>query len=777
MVVTPTEDTITVIIKEELNKRKVRAEALVKLSTPVGLRKPDIYCSNGGNYVVEAKVKEEDFFRVIGKIYDDYLKYYETLKLVGGFALLYPEELTSIPIDELKTRIHEVQFRGFAIYAPNITQRNTIPIPKGKLNQVLDEIAKQILEPIEIEPNIPFIIKSLRKSSKVLIRGLKKMAGNQFEGIFGGKNVFENILQYEEHMYPIEEMRLAISYLLINQIIFYHILSKNNPLIFPEIVTSKLTKPEELNNYFKKVLDKNYEVVFSYDVASLFFRGTLTQLKDIINIIKAIAPEKIKKDLLGNMFHDLIPYDIRKKVAAFYTNTMAAELLAKLSISKCYAKVADFACGSGGLLVGAYKRKKELLMKKGEFTLLNHKRFLRKEIFGVDVMPFAAHLAAMHLALQSPSYFTKRLSMAVWDSTELSPNSKIPAVADLRYTIKGQTSIMFFSSQSKKAKGAINLKKKKKTPIKLQYFDVILMNPPFTRQERIPENYKNILKDRFIDYENSIDGQMSYFNYFLLLADRFLNSGGIIAYVLPATFLRVRSSKKVRIFLTKHYKIFYIIANTDELNFSDSTWKREILLIAQKKSELIKISKDDEKRLDYVTIVHLPRLPLTSNEVNEYFKTITNFRNNKNFHKNGFTGFNIDSNEFMENVDNWYKYIAFGEEAPSLLWEEIIENCDKLIKFKSLIKKLMKKGYDINIKRGIETSRGMKVQYATIVCNENRAVSKEDKWVVKNEIMKRNRMYLSLENRKNKNIKVEIPKDTVLKTMRTLSHQEYCEIS
>jgi hypothetical protein len=57
----------------------------------------------------------------------------------------------------------------------------------------------------------------------------------------------------------------------------------------------------------------------------------------------------VRGDLLGTIFHDLIPFETRKSVAAFYTNVLAAELLAWLAIDRPDAKVADFAVGSGGL--------------------------------------------------------------------------------------------------------------------------------------------------------------------------------------------------------------------------------------------------------------------------------------------------------------------------------------------------------------------------------------------------------------------------------------------
>jgi hypothetical protein len=44
--------------------------------------------------------------------------------------------------------------------------------------------------------------------------------------MFGGKNVFENILQYGEN--PVHEMMHAAAYILIDHIVFYHILNYKN---------------------------------------------------------------------------------------------------------------------------------------------------------------------------------------------------------------------------------------------------------------------------------------------------------------------------------------------------------------------------------------------------------------------------------------------------------------------------------------------------------------------------------------------------------------------
>jgi hypothetical protein len=140
-------------------------------------------------------------------------------------------------------------------------------------------------------------------------------------------------------------------------------------------------------------------------------------VKTIVSVIKGLGAEKVGGDLLGTIFHDLIPFKVRKAVAAFYINVLAAELLTFLAIDKFDAKVSDFALGSGGLLVASYRRKKDLA--KGNFDEDTHQQFLQYGLLGVDVMPFAANIAGSHLALQAPQYFSDRVQIAIWDSTDL----------------------------------------------------------------------------------------------------------------------------------------------------------------------------------------------------------------------------------------------------------------------------------------------------------------------------------------------------------------------
>jgi hypothetical protein len=75
---------------------------------------------------------------------------------------------------------------------------------------------------------------------------------------------------------------------------------------------------------------------------------------------------------------------------------------------------------------------------------------------------------------------------------------------------------------------------------------------------------------------------MSYCSYFLFLADKFLESGGRIAAVLPATVLNKSSDSGIREMLLNEYTIEYIFAREDDPNFSEDTDLREVIIIARK---------------------------------------------------------------------------------------------------------------------------------------------------------------------------------------------------
>lgn len=704
MIPKATEDTITSLLRDELLQLGVQAELFPVVNTPSGIRKPDILCSNGGNYPLEAKFSGRDFLTAIAKVQNDYLKHYKLLNVKGGFAILYPDQLANPMHPEVvKDLAKKLDFKFVAMFPTD--DPRPFKVYDKKLLEVAKIIAELVLAPHKVpEPSIDYIIKSLREAAMQLLTGLRHLTSKDLEGFFGGEDVFKNILQYDEDRYPVEELKMGAAYLLVNQLLFYHAVSRFRSE-FDTIDSDQIQVPKDLKKYFAKVLDVNYKTVFSFDVASLLPPKFSDEVRTIVNVIQGVSPEKVGSDLLGTIFHDLIPFETRKNVAAFYTNVLAAELLASLSIDRSNAKVADFSVGSGGLLVAAYRRKKSLLGEALKEDI--HRKFVEEDLTGVDVMPFAANTAACHLSLQSPQYFTNKVRVAVWDSTDLRPGRIIPSVAELKRVLSGQTFLDVFTEQKGSEKGVVSLHKGKPEAINLNYCDVVIMNPPFTRQERIPEVYKAILVDRFSDFREYLTGQLGYHGYFVFLADRFLKEGGIMAMVLPATVLRVKSFEGLRRLWSRKYHVEKIITTLHRSAFSESVSFREMLIVARKSppSQNLKTK-----------IAVLKSLPETLQEARSIAESIRNSNEDANDEKLSLTV--VDYSNLVGDTDNWYKFVAVTD--PDLF--KVFDRFVKLAHFKPL-------GSYAGIVRGYEL-RGGEVTSLIINSNIERAIKSNDVWIL-----------------------------------------------
>jgi tRNA1(Val) A37 N6-methylase TrmN6 len=72
-------------------------------------------------------------------------------------------------------------------------------------------------------------------------------------------------------------------------------------------------------------------------------------------------------------------------------------------------------------------------------------------------------------------------------------------------------------------RGSISLTEKNKE-IELKKVDVIIMNPPFTSCDNLPQEYKEQLRSRFktnSSYYRCLTGKLSFQAYFIFLADKF----------------------------------------------------------------------------------------------------------------------------------------------------------------------------------------------------------------------------------------------------------------
>ncbi len=722
MTVKTSENIITSLLSRELRKHGIKATPFAKIITPQGRREVDIYCQNSGNHIIETKFTEKELLDAISMISNDYLKFHEELSLHGCFAVLYPEKFAKLDltqVDHLEQVINNHRFTVVLLFPPRDTRKN-ITKTTGDFRTITQTIAKHIkTPPVSIEPDIEFIIEVLRESSYLLTQRMENMTSDDITMVFGDENVFENILQHrkdkdKEKKFPLTRLMPVAGYILTTQLLFHHVISRLTPEISP-IDPTKLKSIKHLNEYFDEILKNiNYRAIFHYRVTKLLpeIPQTLKTLKQVINVIQALSPEKVRGDLLGTIFHDLIPLDVRKFVAAYYTNVNAADLLAHLVISHPDQTVADLACGSGGLLVAAYNRKKHLLRKRGkQFTQQIHERFLKRDLLGVDVMPSAASIAASNIALQDPHFFTNQVNIAIWDSTDLEPGKKIPLSTSLsRRLTDVQVTKSGHHGQSSLTMKTMKKRTEFKEPagvaecISLSKVDVILMNPPFTRQERFPQEYKSLLvSERFREYTQYFSGQLSYHGYFFFLADKFIKPGGMIGFVVPSTVLKAKSFAGIRKLLSEHYHVHYIIATSVRSAFSENTKFREIIIVFQKIAlQRKQLPRDDNTAfvsLDDVTngcndanvhcsqantkIVFLKRLPKTRGEIeklcNDLLSTKENIMNDSLWMRI------YDWKQLKEDPSDWFHYISMQDPRLLSIHDDLLRNDPSLVRIPEVI--------------------------------------------------------------------------------------------
>jgi type I restriction-modification system DNA methylase subunit len=591
-----TEITVRDVLLSELKLRNLQIAQELSMPLPSGRKAPDGILSNGSNnYVLETKLGgEADYWEDIKKL-TEWMKI--PAQIAGAFAVLLPKELRNVPWEVLNelAKSPKLKYDVSALFHDN----RPADRKQGSLSEIAEWIAGHVLKPQEeITPDSDFVITVLSQSVNQLSIQMREMSVKQFEDIFGGRLVFDNILEIKPDKLPLDDLRRAASYLFINQILFYEVLSENDPGRFPRIDTEKLYRPSDILDYFRRVLEIDYAPTFGFDIASRLAPKANDTVKTVVDIIQAMGLARIRHDVLGKVFHNLIPLAIRKPVAAYYTNSEAGQLLAKLAVWNASDRVLDPACGSGTLLVSSYQEKRHLLQKEAtypferNFNLKDHIRFVSEDITGVDIMPFAAHLAVVHLSIQAPRFITQRVRVAVWDSTGLKPYETIPTLArELSRAFKQPTLDLFKDGRIPEEamqyieKGSLTAEGIGGEGINLDPVDVVIMNPPFTSSDNLGTEYKKMLKDRFSEYSSLIQGKISFQGHFLILADSFLKEGGRIAAVLPQTTFTGEAFAPIIKLLIQKYSIKAIVAGLGRSAFSENTALSEVLFVAKKEEK------------------------------------------------------------------------------------------------------------------------------------------------------------------------------------------------
>lgn len=563
-----TEGTVNGFVAQFLRSRGLQVSTEYSGHTIFGRKQPDFFLRNSGLVFGEGEW-EATFMQGLKQAHD----FSNLPGAAGSFLIAYPDRMRDVIRRRLVDSTNpETLLQGFRFRGLLILKDRRAELFHGTAEEAAQWLHDGILHRPRPEDAGAFV---------ALMRDIVESLSSYLPTSGNYPTFFEHIIAtMPKDAGELDTARRASAYLLLNQVVFYRILSRHK---YVPLDPSLLEKPGDLQTrFFKRVLEDDYAAIFASEVSTLFPERALPFIKDMITTVNAVQPESFTRDLLGSVFHELIPDTVRKSVAAFYTNPEAARLLAKLVIDDPTATVADFSCGSGTLLMAAYDRKAEL--KEGGITQEDHRRFLEEEITGCDIMPFAAHLAVVQLALRQPSFLTDKVRIAVQDSTSLRPGLTISPLQSSMPL--GQTRLHMFAEENleklKVKRGAISGQGRGHS-FSLEKLDATLMNPPFTRKQLIGKDYRVLLTDRFNDYADYESREQSLFGYFVFLADRFLKPGGRMGFVLPTTAIRQASSEGMRKLIRDRYDLEYLICSGHQMAFSEDADFSEILLVARKR--------------------------------------------------------------------------------------------------------------------------------------------------------------------------------------------------
>lgn len=352
-----------------------------------------------------------------------------------------------------------------------------------------------------------------------------------------------------------------------------------------------------------------------------------------------------QSDVAGIVFQRLIAD--RQTLATYYTTPASTVLAAHLAIpdnlnwedsgfASTY-KIADYACGSGGLILAAYQRVRELHRSSGADPDAIHTEMMESGLTACDIMPAAVHLSSSLLSSAAPNqeYETTRSVLYPYGGRKMVDRDGKPilgtdgapklqregngdptvdigslALLDLR-NFKYQ---VVFPLDATMALGAKGKESPYTVEMRPQSQDLVIMNPPFTTPTNHAAEHKDTVNPAFASFGTSEeeqkamekkvkdlskgtvgDGRAGLASQFAAIADNMVAEDGRIALILPINAMIggssdgkvVRSWQKFRRLLASRYNdliVTSIAGATSKLSaFSADTELAECLVVARKR--------------------------------------------------------------------------------------------------------------------------------------------------------------------------------------------------
>ena len=378
-------------------------------------------------------------------------------------------------------------------------------------------------------------------------------------------------------------------------------------------------------------------------------------LATLVKVVKEliVLGATSQHDFSGRMFQKLI--EDRKFLATFYTLPTSATLLAELAVSRMPVdwgskdaitnlQVGDFACGTGALLNAAYGAILSKYRRTGGNDSDLHRQMMEKVLIGADIMPAATHLTTSVLSSVHPKiefFDTNIITMRYGEHTDDNGNQDVfIGSLELFDDQQGFRSILDTTQEFVSGTGR---GKKKYVELPHGSFDLVIMNPPFTRSTNHEGSHKDVNNPAFAGFKTKTEQQKKMSEKlkrirpsgmasddnaglatnFIDLANTKLRKGGVLAFVIPATFASGDGWANARNIIERDYEDIVVVsiatAISGESAFSADTSIGEVLVVGKKKT-------DCNSAKSSITYVNLPHRPVSILEAMWFARAIEQHR-------------------------------------------------------------------------------------------------------------------------------------------------------
>ena len=280
--------------------------------------------------------------------------------------------------------------------------------------------------------------------------------------------------------------------------------------------------PDDVIAEWDNILSINYWPIFNIAkqllqiIPPTMALRCLPLMTDTANAIQ----ESIKlNDVAGMVFQKLIAD--RQTLATYYTRPESAALAAYLAVpdNLDWANpgtlkdfhIADYACGSGGLVLAAYRRARDLHRNHGGDPDAVHGHLMESSLTACDIMPAAVHLTSTLLSSVAPRVrFTgTRCVLYPFGGTGEKNNKGKPIVEIgslelLNLKTSMRQAVLPLNKQM--ALGATQERKPIEVDMTPRSQSLVIMNPPFTTPTNHSAESRQARQSGFCRFQHHASG-------------------------------------------------------------------------------------------------------------------------------------------------------------------------------------------------------------------------------------------------------------------------------